>query len=293
MTHPRQVRLKHVAATARLLPHFEQIVSSLKPLPWEGFDERVADLTARVIAVRQLEALQSIIRLSGVDLGHLAVAFVRQATEEYLWIEYIATLSNDHANRVLLALGRDDNYRGVSAARRFIGDTDMENIGFPESFLARSDVGYARNLADMATLANELGWPRGKGRAKPPSSAWIAEKVGKRGLYDYLYAASSRAVHFSAGEAFRRGWATADGAIQVTHPAHRDYLVSLAAHHLVTLFINTLLAADAFLDMLDDDWQSSEFESAFQAFAETGRVPIVTPEEFNLREGQQPPSAAE
>jgi len=53
--------------------------------------------------------------------------------------------------------------------------------------------------------AIKLEWKLKNGQDRP-SVAWIARKTNSEALYNYLYHATSRSVHFSVGEILRNVW---------------------------------------------------------------------------------------
>jgi hypothetical protein len=71
-----------------------------------------------------------------------------------------------------------------------------------QAFLERATEAKTRARDRLRALQKKHGWSGGDS----PSGAWIADQADERHLYDYLFAATSRANHFSAGEVLRRGW---------------------------------------------------------------------------------------
>lgn len=82
--------------------------------------------------------------------------------------------------------------------------------------------------AQLRALRQRHNWSGGT----LPSAEWIAERADKRDLYDYLHAATSRALHFSAGEIMRRGWGHPYGRITTDQPEFREHLASFALDQL-------------------------------------------------------------
>jgi hypothetical protein len=79
----------------------------------------------------------------------------------------------------------------------------MVEFRFPAAFLARA-MDSETSRAKIKALGAELGWPA-NGRT-PPSVKWLASQTDNSDLYDFLYSATSRVLHFSVSEIARRGW---------------------------------------------------------------------------------------
>src|SRR5436190_14622705 len=61
----------------------------------------------------------------------------------------------------------------------------------------------------LMSLGDVLGWNKGdsgRRRVAKPSLYFIAERTGNKNLYDFLYHATSRSVHFSITEILRGVW---------------------------------------------------------------------------------------
>lgn len=136
----------------------------------------------------------------------------------------------------------------------------------------------------MKSLGEELGWPKNK---FPPSTYWVAEQVEERRFYDYLFAASSRFVHFSAGEAFRNTWWSEDALLR-SDKGRQNHEYAFALDCQIQIMVKTFMAAFDILkeDLSDQDVPPDESDAvmaAVERYAKIGRVPMITPEEFNLR----------
>jgi hypothetical protein len=81
-------------------------------------DIEVRAVVAKAVVDRQVTALRGAVALGQAGLGHLGTAFVRQACEEQIWLKYVAQLDPPDADALLLAMGINDNQRGLAAFRR-------------------------------------------------------------------------------------------------------------------------------------------------------------------------------
>lgn len=240
-------------------------------------------VVAWAIAERQVNALRASIVLGKNNLGQLTGLFVRQACEEQIWLKYIAQLAPAVADSLLIAMGNNDSMRGLVAFREYARLEILVKLGFPACFVQSADVYVDKTKSDFSNLSKQLGWPH---RNRPPSTDWIADQVGDRRTYDYLFAALSRVVHFSAGEAFRNTWWDAEMRLHLAEE-RRNHQYAFALHHLILMALQTFISAFTIMD------SSSEMEldgctllDAARRYTELGSVPLVISEEFNLRPHQ-------
>ncbi|MEV4214041.1 DUF5677 domain-containing protein [Micromonospora sp. NPDC049662] len=269
----------------RLLPLVDAITRRKSP----SMDEVHADyrlIACMVALARQRESLLAAIKLSEDTLGHLAVGFIRPACEEYLWLKYLTSLECKDSNDVLLVLASSDALRSLSAARGYIGDPMLNKLGFPTSFLSTTQAGLDSARERLAALRQRLAWDGKSG----PTARWLAARVGEVRLYDYLYAASSRAVHFSAGEVFRRTWFDIDGTVSVEDADHRIYLSDFALYQLVDLAIRTfVVAADWLANSSNDESGDQEFSEEIlkplEEFNRLPQVPLIIAKEYEIAWG--------
>src|SRR3954464_1513657 len=109
----------------------------------------------------------------------------------------------------------------------------MRHLGFPRAFV-REQLPARKHLeAELATLGRSLGWPddtRGL-----PSVGWVALQTKLAKLYDYLYSATSRGVHFSPSEAARSAWSESldpDATMTLMAEPYRRYRTAFSLHWL-------------------------------------------------------------
>ena len=157
----------------------------------------------------------------------------------------------------------------------------MNDLWYPTDFLDAAETKRSETRDALRELQRTYGWSGGV----LPSADWIAERAGLRPLYEYLHAATSRAVHFSAGEIMRRGWGDPAGQMLTDNPGFRDHLAEFALHQLVLLFFETwkiVDASEAGID-LNADIEEAEVDGVVLHIAELGQVPLVHAAEWNLR----------
>jgi hypothetical protein len=232
---------------------------------------------------RQRDALAGTIALGKAGQGHLAVAFVRAFFEERLWMTFLADMSEASANTLLLAFGRWDIVRSLVAQRHYIGDEGMTlHLWYPPGFVDTQADQLPAIKADLARLRERWGW-----QGVLPSTAWVADKVFLRDEHDYLHSATSRALHFSAGEVLRRGWGTPGGVLITDKPEFRGHLADFAYDQLWRQHLGTLQGAREILSdgriTTPEGFFSCEYQEGLTSkLRSLGRVPMVHAYEWNL-----------
>lgn len=94
-----------------------------------------------------------------------------------------------------MAMGSSDGIRSLLAQRAYLGDSVMRELWYPVAFLDAQEQLQTPVKDELNRLRAQFGWS-----GYPlPSASWVAEQSGHKDLYDYLHAASSRALHFSMG----------------------------------------------------------------------------------------------
>jgi hypothetical protein len=238
-------------------------------------------LVVNYVMRRQLESLEAALKLASENLGHLSVAFVRTALEEMLWVRYLASLEVETSQRLLLAMANYDTLRSLLAQRGYVGDDAMAGLGYPVGFLDAAEKKLSSVREDLKQLRAELGWT-----GRLPSGEWVAASVNEARLYEYLHSATSRAIHFSVGEIFRRGWGNPKGILVTDKPEFREHLSEFALDRLWRLLFETVAAAIPLLEtsgitsshLLTDEVIMPLLNEVLRL----GNVPLVHAAEWNL-----------
>ncbi|MEU4673921.1 DUF5677 domain-containing protein [Amycolatopsis sp. NPDC023774] len=252
-------------------------------LSWDTAWSDLRRIAANYVLRRQLEALDATVVLTKAGLGHLAVGFVRPALDELLWMLWIKDLPHRDAQDLLMAMGRSDAIRSLLAQRAYVGDAVMQELWYPVRFLDAQEQQLTPVKDELKRLRGKFNWSGGQ----LPSASWVAEQSGHKDLYDYLHAATSRALHFSMGEVMRNGWGEPGGKLVTLKPEFRNYRTDFALHHLPMLFLQTAIACSDFLDSAgitgpEDEALAEQLTAAAKALGEFGRVPLVHAHEWNL-----------
>lgn len=254
------------------------VVSELR---WSSVEADPRLLVISHVPRRQLESLEATVTLIEADLGHLSVSFVRTALEERLWLGFLVSLDQQAAKDLFLTLGRFDALRALTAQRDYVGDDVMRSLWYPEGFVeaAHRQLGSTKEV--LKGLRAKHGW-----QGLLPPASWIADQVDEKDLYEYLHSATSRAVHFSAGEVMRRGWGDPAGNVVTNKPEFRQHLADFALDQLWRLYLATIIAADPLLETAGlhfrDELEEPSLKSTVDALVRLGQVPLVHAAEWNL-----------
>ncbi|MFE3002683.1 DUF5677 domain-containing protein [Nocardia sp. NPDC059246] len=264
-------------------------VMTIGDLGWDAVESDIRSLAVNYILRRQLEALDATVLLAKGGLGHLSVGFVRPALDELLWMLWVKDLSQQDAQDLLNTMGIWDGIRSLLAQRAYVGDAVMQELWYPVALLDAQDQHKAAVRDKLKTLGQQYHWAGGV----LPSASWVAEQSGHEALYEYLHAASSRALHFSVGEITRHSWGEPGGAVTTLNPNFREYRTTFALFQLPLLFAETFTACVDLLDAAGIVYSADEvLEERILAEAKSlgrfGQVPLVHAHEWNLRPPAKP-----
>jgi uncharacterized protein DUF5677 len=250
-------------------------------IEWSAVEDDYRLLAINGAFRRQLESIKAAILLTKQGLGHLTVAFVRAALEDVIYLRFFLDLDRIASQQLFILLGRWDGLRSLLAQRSFVGDEVMNELWYSTEFLDAAEERRNETRDALKELQEQYRWRGGIA----PSADWIAERAGQRQLYDYLHSATSRALHFSAGEIMRRGWGSPTARMTTDSPVIREHLANFALSQLVLLFFETWQIVDdtgAAGISLAEDIEQSEVDAVVQRIAALGQVPLVYAGEWNL-----------
>jgi hypothetical protein len=268
------------------LKNFSATVSEavrLGPLAWDESNPDLRALAINSSVRRQRDAFEGAIALGDAGQGHLAVAFVRAFLEERMWVAFLGSIARAEANELLLAMGRWDAVRALTAQRDYIGDLEMTvRLWYPPGFVDACAATLPDVKAELGRLRDRWGW-----KGTIPSAGWVADQVSLRDEYEYLHSATSRALHFSAGEIMRRGWGMPGGILITDKAEFRAHLAEFAYDQLWRQHLGTLLGAvdflaEAAISAPSDFWSNANRDQLISELKGLGRVPLVHAYEWNL-----------
>lgn len=251
-------------------------------LSWAAVEADYRLLAINSALRRQMESMRAATVLARQDLGHLAVAFVRASLEDVIYLGFFTSLDLADSQKLFLLFGNWDTTRSLLAQRAYVGDDMMASLWYSKGFLDTVEIERDQVRTDLKALKKQYKW----GGGDLPSSAWVAERANKKELYDYLHAATSRALHFSAGEIMRRGWGQPSGTISTDKPEFREHLASFALDQLVRLYTETWSVAKALIEAAgvhsDNELSWENLRPVLSRVFGLGRVPLVHAAEWNL-----------
>ncbi|MFF4305514.1 DUF5677 domain-containing protein [Streptomyces sp. NPDC001601] len=251
-------------------------------LKWSEVEADYRRLAVNACLRRQIESMTAATVLARRDLGHLAVSFVRASLEDVLYLGFFGSLPLEDSQELFLLLGNWDATRSLLAQRAYVGDDVMKDLWYPEGFLDAAELKRGEVRSSLKNLQKRYKWSGGI----LPAADWIAERAGKKELYDYLHAATSRALHFSAGEIMRRGWGHPSGRMTTSKSEFRSHLASFALDQLWRLHVESWDVTSSFWESAgvsgDDNLNFSDTEPVLNRLLSLGKVPLVHAHEWNL-----------
>jgi hypothetical protein len=184
------------------LREYEQLVGSrFRNIKWQESDGFLK-VIATCAFVKQHDDLSAIADLVLLERGDAAVALLRSACETYIALKYVFALPDPKVSEIVLSsFFQTERLRSLRAQRDFVGDGMMDKEFGLSAHLADAEAAEPAATEVRKLLRQKLGWT-----GSSPSVRFMAEKTGEDKRYDYLYHATSRAVHFSVGELARRAW---------------------------------------------------------------------------------------
>lgn len=286
-----QRQLDELVEDARIIAAVMRAVHDTVPLP--ALLASPSRIAARAALLEHLERIDAAVVLYPLGLLHQTLAMVRPALDSMIWLRYLTSVQPESVrDQLVTALGEAELIATLDAEQQYAGKKPMTALGFPASFV--NDMRrYRRDaLARLRRLAGELGSPAlDDATATPiPSSAWIAQRADRPRTYARTFAATSKAVHFSASELLRRAWAEPGNPVDLHHPAYLRWRGALALTELLHLLPEIVDAAATLCPELDAhagelpiaEHDAAAYEAAWERHRARGLVPLVHPAMFNL-----------
>lgn len=258
-----------------------RFVEKSSHLEWTPKDGALILITRSVIR-RQWESLSIVGELVDKSQGFVAVGLLRPACEEFLWIKYFASIPRPYAEELITLMGKKEILDSLRAQDIRVGRSTTKAMGL-ESYLIRCESESKDKKRLLKKLGTELKWePKTVEAGKLPSTAFIAKATGETKLYNFLYHASSRFVHFSTQELLRRSWG-GDGFVTINSGHFTDYWDQFVLYWGVDLMISSFAEASK----LDENSTNGEMlidvgkiNAAATRIGQHGPVPIITAKEL-------------
>jgi hypothetical protein len=261
--------------TRALLEVMSPWMPYVSALPWDG-THGYLPIIRRGSLVRQFECLEVALDLVQNRCGYAAVPLLRPACEELLWLRYLESLSAVDARALAGILIEKGLFDDLRAQADEVGAEVMSDMGLLPAFEAfrekQSDL-----LTNIHQLAEKLGW---KHKGKMPSTWFIAQATESETLYQFLYHATSRYVHFSAVELARHGWGQ-PGRLELSSATYERVWAMFSLTWGTRLFgwtVDNALTALRAEGVPEPDHLA--LQSVFDGIAEVPLLPLVTPDEL-------------
>ncbi|MFY9293017.1 MAG: DUF5677 domain-containing protein [Methylorubrum rhodinum] len=269
-----------------LMRRFDVVVGDIsKMIDFKDGDEaKFYEIVARASVIRQREAIESIVSLCENGHAAFAVCFLRPAYEEMLWMMYLGKNPQEapglSARLTIKGVGAS-----VAAQSKYLSPEIMRKLGFADHFVANFAIFCELHLSWLRGCGRRLGWRK---NSDSPTIAHIAQNVGLKDEYDFIYHATSRFVHFSPEELCRRAWGNREGlTISSTHFA--DHWGRFAIYWSTRIYVNTLIAVMPMIKMPSGNFDSKFADEIFELIGKIPPMPIITVEELEWVKRGEPP----
>ncbi|QRE76995.1 DUF5677 domain-containing protein [Methylobacterium aquaticum] len=265
----------------------DTVIGDISRMPFaKGSDEELYQIVRRAAVVRQREGLNAILTLCETGHGAFGVCLLRPAYEEMLWLEYLAK-HPDVAAKLIVNMARENAREAMQVQLDYIGRDGMKAVGFTMKFVKHFLAASSEASATLKSLGNKLGWRQ---NSVKPTVSHIAQQVGRKAEYDFIYEATSKFVHFSPNELMRRAWGT-HKEMHIASKNFTSYWAPFALHWGLRILMDTMIVS---LGSHDEKSPASEQAHArIMEILESGVVPpipIITPVE--LAWGDRPSQSA-
>ncbi len=245
--------------------------------PSDGFGRIVVRAALR----RQLESLDVVIDLAEGDRGFAAVGLLRPSCEELLWLRDLTSLSIDRFERLTMAMIGTGVLKDLEAQAGDVGEDLIGAMGLDKD-LARYRATDGQRREELKSLGRQLSWPkRSTKHGDAPSTWFVAMKTDSVDLYNFMYHATSRYVHFSPVELTRQGWG-GPGDLRIdpaNYGSHWGAFSLCWAPRLLAWSVNACVDHVSDTQDIEPDWP--RVQEALDNLTEIPLVPIITSDELH------------
>ena len=267
----------------QILDSMRTYVEKSSDITWKDKDDF---LTIALISIirRQFDSLEVISHLVKAGKGFAAGPLLRPACEELIWMKYLVSIELDAAKKLIIYLGIEEQLKSLRAQDNFAGRSATETLGLLP-YLEKMERLEENMYEKLRCLGKRLNWPqRNIDRGQFPSVSWLAKKNNQQDIYDFIYHATSRFVHFSVQELCRRAWGNPyTESISIRSIHFQDYWGQFSLHWGLILFLDTVIEFSQFLEVSADIDQTTILEAA-ERISKIGKPPIITAEELHWPE---------
>jgi hypothetical protein len=251
---------------------------------WDSRDQRAAfsnmrTFLFRAVAIKQFESLSVILDLDERRHGFAAVQMLRVMCEELGWVRYLGSLQPEEAGQVLHELG------AVGIRESFLAQDNyyIKNDDFSEAWQRASERSANLATSHLRTFFDSQGFSLKPGQ-HAPSFYQIAKRTDLEREYKFLYHATSRVVHFSVPELFRRVWGD-NREVSISSSNFERYWAAFSLYWGAQLFALTFIDVVLILGEPDvDDSIAQRMLQSSKKLKKHGAVPLLTVEELLWRD---------
>lgn len=258
---------------------FVESASDIAPGEFQGF----LSVVRRAVLRRQFDSLEAISHLVGEGRGYAAPPLLRPICEELIWISYLARIDSRDAEELVCCRASIELLELLEAQHAECGSAAMRELGLLQEY-ERNMEGKQAMRARIRALGEMLGWPVSvTRRAQSPSVSLLANKTGRKDVYDYIYCATSRFVHFSAHGLLRLAWYD-PGGMSVRSVHLRDYWAAFSLQWGFRLFLDSVIELLETPGMPEGEIRETDLLSTAERIGAFGKVPIITADELAVPE---------
>lgn len=257
-------------------------VSKVNWKPGDGF----LGLVYRSILRRQQDALATIVELTLNGRGHSAMTLLRPSCEELIWVKYLRKIDEQVAERIVTLLGPVELYKTLNAQQGYFGKKWMRQLDIPDAYVEEVNQNKITAEKELESIGQTLNWNLKPGQYLP-SVAFMAKKTESKKLYNYLYHSTSRTVHFSVSELYRRIWEQPGqpGVWTVRSEHYNKYFSEYSLYWGWRLYVDTHLELGfLFPDEEPEGFNADRLLESGKYIGQRGQMPIVTAYELNLKQ---------
>ena len=282
MTEPTPATNSSLENIKQLMDLLRPVIDHASKLTWKVSDGFWL-LVCRCVLRRQFDALEAIVNLVNHGEAHSSVPLLRPACEEFLWVKYLRTQKPELREVIVLQKSQIETADTLDAQRAYAGDKLMQEFGFTTTFMDALRENRRSAQMKLKIVKNQLKWPTKSEFL--PSANFLARATNEKELYDLIYHATSRTVHFTVSELLRRAWGDAKE-VTISSQHMHEYWLKFSLYWGWRLFFFTFAEiVEAFESegvSLPNVADEARFDSLMKEFAAPGMMPIITPREMNM-----------
>lgn len=158
----------------------------------------VFECLLRAALVKSYEYTSFVNSMHGESHSYFTTPTLRGLCEDLIALTFIGSLDESDRNSVAVLLLKKNVVEGIETQHSFFKEhREWQPV------LGPSGKGSEEIERDLEKISARLGW---KGRSPWPSVSYMAKASSLESVYNYIYSATSKWVHFSPHVLMRTGW---------------------------------------------------------------------------------------